>query len=244
MSYQIHYSNTTIRWSTDSVAFKYATSLSGLGLTSSVAATIRTEFLSLLIEKIIAPLRDKGFGEVKAVDLSFRVVNMVATAALDRPVELESLPQLFPHEALYDEEIYGGRVAYFKSGTMRGRVHIFRSGKMISVGTRSTEEAGRELKLVANALKTSLKIKPKIRNIVATADLGYEVDLERISSISELRAIYEPEQFPGAIIKLPLNEDKTASILLFTSGKLVCVGLKKLEDIQEAIDGLAKYSQN
>ena len=172
------------------------------------------------------------------MNISFRVVNVVATSALDLPVELQSLPKFFPHEAEHDDEIYGGRVAYFKSEAMQGKVAIFSSGKMISVGTRSVEEARRELNLVAEALKANLNTEPRVRNIVATSDLGYKVDLERISSMSQIVAVYEPEQFPGAIIKMPLPNDKTASILLFASGKLVCVGLKKLEDIQEAIKQL------
>ena len=172
------------------------------------------------------------------MDVVFRVVNVVATAALDRTMDIESLPELFPHEAVHDEEIYGGRVAYFKSEVMQGKVTIFPSGKMISVGTRSIEEARREMNLVAEALKAGLNTEPRVRNIVATADLGHNVDLERISSIREIGAVYEPEQFPSAIIKMPLAEDKTASILLFASGKLVCVGLKNLEDIQAAIEQL------
>ena len=162
---------------------------------------------------------------------------MVSTATLSRPVDIESLPQLFPHEAVHNEEIYGGRFAYFKSEAMQGKVTIFPSGKLIGVGTRSIKEAIRELNLVAKALKARLT-EPKLQNIVATADLGREVDIEEISSITKLGAVYEPEQFPGAIIKIPLGEDKIASILLFTSGKLVCVGLRNLKDIQEAIKQL------
>lgn len=171
------------------------------------------------------------------MNVPFRVVNVVSTATLARPMNIESLPQLFPNEAVHDVEVYGGRVAYFKSEVMQGKVAIFPSGKMISVGTRSIKEAIRELNLVAKALKAGMT-EPKIRNIVATADLGYGVDLERISLIGEMMTVYEPEQFPGAIIKISLGEDKIATILLFASGKLVCLGLKKLEAIKKAIEQL------
>jgi len=171
------------------------------------------------------------------MDISIKVVNIVSTATLSRRVIIESLPQLFPHEALHDEEVYGGRVAYFKSETMHGKVTIFPSGKLISLGTRSIEESIRDLNLVAKALKSGLT-DPKIRNIVATADLGHFVDLEQISLIREMASIYEPEQFPGAIIKIPLREENIATILLFASGKLVCVGLKNLVDIKKSIEKL------
>ena len=173
------------------------------------------------------------------MDVLFRVVNVVSTATLDSSVDIESLPQFFPNEAVHDEEIYGGRVAYFKSEAMQGKVTIFPSGKLISVGTKSIEESIRDLNLVAKALKSGLT-EPKIRNIVATSDIGHGMDLESISLMREIEAIYEPEQFPGMIIKIPLGEDNMATILLFASGKLVCVGLKNLENIKEAIEQLIK----
>ena len=171
------------------------------------------------------------------MNVLFRVVNVVSTATLDSSVDIESLPQLFPNEAVHDQEIYGGRAAYFKSEAMQGKVTIFPSGRLISVGTRSIEEAIRELNLVAKALESRLT-EPKIRNIVAIADIGHGMDLESISLLSEINAIYEPEQFPGIIIKIPLGEDNTATMLLFASGKLVCVGLKNIKDIKEAIEQL------
>jgi len=171
------------------------------------------------------------------MNTSFKVVNIVSTATLSRHVNIESLPQLFPHESVHDKEIYRGRVAYFKSKAMQGKVTIFPSGKLISLGTKSIEESIKDLDILAKALKASIT-KPEIRNIVATADLGRRIDLENIHLLREIGGIYEPEQFPGAIIKIPLGEENIATILLFASGKLVCVGLKNLENIKEAIEQL------
>lgn len=173
------------------------------------------------------------------MSVTFRIVNVVATASLDRPMDLESLHKLFPHEVIHDPEIYGGRTAYFKSKDMQGKVSIFWSGKMISIGTRSVEKAKQELTLVAKTLNASLKTEPNVQNIVATANLGFEVDLYKIASSNKIKAIYEPDQFPGAIIHLPLPKNATvASILLFASGKLVCVGLKDTKDVHAAIEQL------
>ena len=173
------------------------------------------------------------------MDATFEIVNVVVTATLDRRIELERLHELFPKEVIHDQEIYGGRVAYFKSKNMEGKVSIFTSGKMISVGTKSVEKAEKELKFVAKTLNVRLKAEPKIQNIVATANLGFEVDLYRIATLNNIKTIYEPEQFAGAIIHLPLPEKGVvASILLFASGKLVCVGLKDPENIHLAIKQL------
>jgi transcription initiation factor TFIID TATA-box-binding protein len=171
--------------------------------------------------------------------LKISVVNVVATAALDRPVDLESLQESFPHEVVHDPKIYSGRTAYFKSDRMQGKVSIFSSGKMISVGTKSEEKAKQELALVASYLEDAgiakLKSPAKIQNMVATADLGLEPKLDSIKPIGGVQVIYEPEQFPGAVIRFTLAEETKATILLFSSGKIVCVGLRDQKDINIAI---------
>jgi len=173
------------------------------------------------------------------VSAAFRIVNVVATVALDRPLDLKSIHEISPHEVIHDKEIYGGRVAYFKSRKMEGKVSIFSSGKMISAGTKSVNKAIQELKLVAKTLNVRLKTKPKIQNIVATANLGFDVDLYKIASLKKMKTIYEPDQFPGAIIRVSLDEkDVVASILLFASGKLVCLGLKDPKNVHLAIEQL------
>ena len=49
--------------------------------------------------------------------------------------------------------------------------------------------------------------------------------------------MYEPEQFPGLIYRM--DEPKVV-ILLFASGKLVCTGATKEEDVHEAVAKLHK----
>lgn len=168
--------------------------------------------------------------------IPIKIVNVVATAALDHFYDLDTLRKDFPDEIIHDPDIYRGRVAYFKSKHMQGKVTIFPSGKMISIGTTSVNKASHELRLVAETLKAKLRGQPKTQNIVATATLGFEVDLLNFVPSRAMNVIYEPEQFPGAIIRIPLNEkDVVASTLLFASGKIICTGLKNLEQVHEAI---------
>ena len=78
-------------------------------------------------------------------------------------------------------------------------------------------------------------LKISIVNVVATADLGFEPKLYSIKTARGVQVIYEPEQFPGAIISLTLSDKTKATILLFSSGKIVCVGLRNRKDILNAI---------
>ena len=116
---------------------------------------------------------------------------------------------------------------------------IFNSGKMVCTGAKSEKESKRAVMKVVRELKKSGIIivgKPdlKIQNIVASANLAGLIDLER-SAYTLGRTMYEPEQFPGLIYRM---DDPKVVILLFASGKLVCTGAKKEENVYEAVTKL------
>ena len=165
------------------------------------------------------------------------IVNVVATASLSQELDLDELGKF--SEILHDSEIYGGRVAYFKSSDMKGKVSLFVSGKMISVGTTSEKEAFYELEhaqkfLVEKGFVKPILLEPKIQNIVVTADFGESVNLEELSK--DCKMIYEPEQFPGGILRI--EEPYKATILIFASGKIVITGLRSSNHIQPTIQKL------
>lgn len=71
-----------------------------------------------------------------------------------------------------------------------------------------------------------------ITNMVASAELGLELDLFSLATkIKEIE--YEPEQFPGAILKF---KDPKASLLLFKNGKVICAGAKNEKEIRIVLD--------
>lgn len=76
------------------------------------------------------------------------------------------------------------------------------------------------------------KITYKIENIVASANLAVELDLYGIAREVE-NVEYEPEQFPGAILKL---KNPKTSLLLFKNGKLICTGAKSEGEVEKAIN--------
>lgn len=71
-----------------------------------------------------------------------------------------------------------------------------------------------------------------ITNMVASAELGLELDLFSLATkIKEIE--YEPEQFPGAILKF---KDPKASLLLFKNGKVICAGAKTEKEITKTLN--------
>ena len=105
--------------------------------------------------------------------VSTKIMNIVATADLKQLVDIITAGT--STYFLHDPEIYGGRVVYYKSPEMVGKVTIFSSGKMISVGTRTIEGAFNNLKramedLAEHNLAKLHTLEPKIQNIVGTVD--------------------------------------------------------------------------
>ena len=168
------------------------------------------------------------------------IVNVVATASVNQEMDFEELGKY--KEIFHDPDVYGGRVAYFKTQKMEGKVSIFSSGKMISVGTRSEKRAFQELTsamkfLVEKDLAKPVKLDLKTRNMVITADFEKSLNLEKLAE--DTRAIYEPEQFPGAILRF--DKPFKASILVFASGKTVITGLTNTSQIEPTIHRLERF---
>jgi len=148
----------------------------------------------------------------------------------------------FP-EVNYRPQRFPGLV--FKLKRPRTTTLIFGTGKMVCTGARSERDAVRALKKVIKTLnKGGILINGKleigIKNVVATASLDGKVDLLQLyESETKMRGriTYEPEQFPGLIYRM--NDPKVV-ILLFSSGKLVCTGTRKEEDVHKAVDNLGQ----
>jgi transcription initiation factor TFIID TATA-box-binding protein len=110
---------------------------------------------------------------------------------------------------------------------------------MVCTGAKSEKEAKRAVMKVIRELKKGGIIiisKPelKIQNIVASASLGGMIDLEK-AAYTLGKTMYEPEQFPGLIYRM---DNPKVVILLFASGKLVCTGAKREQDVYDAVHKL------
>jgi transcription initiation factor TFIID TATA-box-binding protein len=94
------------------------------------------------------------------------------------------------------------------------------------------------------AKKVSKKVKPKeipgvyatTQNVVVSANIHRDLPLEKLATKLE-RAEYNPEQFPGLILKMDVPK---ASALLFSSGKIICTGTKSMREARKAIEAIVK----
>ena len=161
------------------------------------------------------------------------IQNVVSIATLNQKVDLKAVLKGYP-QAEYRPDRFPGlvfRLKRPKTGTL-----IFGSGKMVCTGAKSGKESRRAIMNVVKELKKCGIIilkKPSLEvvNIVASASIGGKVDLEK--AVTTLgKAMYEPEQFPGLIYRM--DEPKVV-ILIFASGRLVCTGAKKEQDVYDAV---------
>jgi len=168
---------------------------------------------------------------------SIRIENVVASVSLNQSIDLLSVVKALPQAVEYKPEQFPGLV--FRLRKPKTATLIFSSGKMVCTGARSEDLARKAVRRVISELRTNgilIVSKPEIQvqNIVASANLGGKVDLER-STFALGRTLYEPEQFPGLIFRM---ETPKVVILLFASGKLVCTGAKKEQDVEDAVGKL------
>jgi transcription initiation factor TFIID TATA-box-binding protein len=178
---------------------------------------------------------------LKAEEKEIRIQNVVATAYFNQPLDLHAIAKAFP-QVEYRPHVFPGlpfRLKKPKTCTL-----IFNSGRMVCTGAKSEKEARRAILKVAKELRAAGIImigKPeiKIQNIVASGSLGGPVDLERLCERARVGGslMYEPEQFPGLIYRM---ESPSVVFLIFSTGRIVCVGAKREEAVYEAVENLRR----
>ncbi len=174
-----------------------------------------------------------GMPRVKAI---INIENIVATATLNQNIDLNSVVKAFP-SVEYRPQQFPGLV--FRLKKPKTATLIFGSGKMVCTGAKSERQAKTAINKVVIELKNNgivIRRKPTIKvvNMVASASFGVRIDLEK--AVYHLgRTMYETEQFPGLIYRM--NEPRVV-LLLFASGKIVCTGAKREEEVYESINML------
>jgi transcription initiation factor TFIID TATA-box-binding protein len=176
----------------------------------------------------------------------YKVVNIVASVQFE--IEGGSLINLNlialkNKNTEYNPDTFPGLILRLQKP--KSTVLVFSTGKLVITGLRKIEDVNPVTAQVIKILKKSrinIVGEPNIviQNIVASGDLGININLN-LMSISLMRALYEPEVFPGLIYRM---ENPKVVFLIFASGKIVCVGAKSEEFIQEAVKKLLNQIQD
>lgn len=167
-----------------------------------------------------------------------KIENIVATVVLDTGGDKIDLVNVARVDVTceYKPERFPGLVTRFQSP--KATTLLFSTGKVVITGLTKEENAQniteRVMKLVEKSGTPVKNPEITIQNIVATCDLGKSIDLNMCAVVLE-NTMYEPEVFPGLVIRM---KDPKTVFLVFSTGKTVCTGLKRREDLKTAYDRL------
>jgi transcription initiation factor TFIID TATA-box-binding protein len=170
------------------------------------------------------------------------VENIVASTSFADKLDLDAIAQSL-EEAEYEPEQFPGLV--YRLSNPKTATLLFRSGKANCTGAKNIENVKKTVEIIADKLRKmgievykNEELKIVIQNIVAISDLETELNLNEVAMGLGLENVeYEPEQFPGLVYRI---DDPKVAMLLFGSGKIVCTGARKTEDVSVAVEKLSK----
>jgi len=173
-------------------------------------------------------------------DYKIKIENVVASTQIGENIDLNKISKEVK-DAEYKPKQFPGLVLRTKEP--KAAALVFRSGKVVCTGSKSVEDANKAVRQVVkiiNQLDIEVILEPdvKVQNIVASADLGVDLNLNAIAIGLGLENIeYEPEQFPGLVYRL---SSPRVVVLIFGSGKMVVTGGKDPVDANKAVEKIAE----
>lgn len=160
------------------------------------------------------------------------VHNIVGTADLKCKLDLKNIA-LNARNTEYNPKRFDAAVMKIRSP--RTTALIFSSGKIVCSGARSEHDSRHAAKKFAKTLKNMgypVKFTNfKIVNMVAAADVGFDISLPALSVKHSEYCEFEPEIFAGLIYRIYCPK---VTLMIFSTGKINIVGATSREDIHEA----------
>jgi len=174
--------------------------------------------------------------QVKLEDVGRDVQNLVASLNFFVSFKLPEVSRILGAD--YDPSNFPGAIYRKREGYTS---LLFRNGKSVLAGVKSFDQMHEAIDKFKVETKEKLgieitKVDIEIQNLVLSLDLHVEINLEHF--VHEVYdSYYSPELFPGLTFKI---YDPPATFLVFSSGKCVLVGLKRIEDVDRAINKLCE----
>lgn len=169
---------------------------------------------------------------------------MVASSDLQGELDLYNLA-LSLKEVEYEPEQFPGAVLKLREPKVS--LLLFRNGKVIISGASSEKEISdgiRKAQKLVHGVCPKIKVRRKnsyeVVNLVASASLNRDLDLFELALRLD-NVEYEPEQFPGVVMKLA---EPKASFLLFLNGQIICSGIRNETDLRRALNKAKQEVEN
>ena len=166
---------------------------------------------------------------------AYKIINIVALGVLTNKGEPLKIDFERLGETLDVKKIKRFPSVQFKVNNKS--LSLFKNGKIIFTGINEEETLYKLRDKAERVLRSShLKFDSfdlQIQNLVTITNLEKMVDLE-ILSLTMNNCLYEPEQFPAAIIK----PDAGGTFLVFSNSKIIGLGMKDLSKLEFSLQNL------
>jgi len=185
------------------------------------------------------------------------IENIVCSVYWHRELDLNKIVSM-DQTVEYRPEQFPGLV--YRTKNPKTANLIFNSGKMVCTGAKTVKDAKKAVKKVKkDVIEKYFGKQPRtpdfsVQNIVASCDFYGNILLDYINRLygsSRYSVMYEPDQFPGAIVRdkqkveIIKNGEKILSenssvFLVFASGKVIATGCKTEESLISRTNDLYK----
>ena len=167
-----------------------------------------------------------------------KIVNMVAKTRFVDNLDINAVADDLEIE--YEQEQFPGMVYRCKDPVIT--ILLFRSGNAVATGATCAKDVDKAFKILWEELNdleytlwpwADVSKTIELQNIVVTHNHNRELNLNRlIWTLPFEKTEYEPEQFPGLILRL---DTPKAACLVFSSGKCVITGCRSVDDTKQAV---------
>jgi len=170
--------------------------------------------------------------------IAVRIQNTVCTCKIGTDLNLQDLALKLRHLGIqYNKKRFAAIIITYRNP--RVAFLIFAQGKLVCTGAKSKYHAIYLVYDMVERIRAAGYDKAvvqdlTVQNMVASTFLPWRVDQKKLGAMYSGMCTYDPEQFPGAIMRPP--ELAPLAILIFASGKMVITGMKDPSDIHRALE--------
>ena len=119
---------------------------------------------------------------------------------------------------------------------------IFSNGKIVCVGAKGPEPSTTALQLYRLILDDqgyrSHNVEIKFYNRVVSGEVDFPIDIKKMRNENELNCLFMEDLFPGLVYIPIMGGGRTALVLIFSSGKVIIMGIKDEKSDKLVFDDL------
>ena len=171
-----------------------------------------------------------------------KTVNIIMTGDIGTPIDVRHVASELRDMGAESSPSIKTAVIMRSRNTRKLVVLMFASGRFVCLGTNSVSAALREIENAIAGLRSIGYDKARMMNCivfnrVSHTALTWKPDLGALASEWPSFCSYDPELFPGVILRYPPNGSIT--VLVFDTGKLVITGGRAKSDVRAALDRIS-----